>query len=230
MAIIKFGGGVAGISGKIGGTVYARNKAGAYARNWAKPVNPVSSSQAAVRSLFGNASAAWGALTSTDRDAWNAAAALITRVNRFGEPYVPSGRQYFMETQNSLLQAGQAGTTAPPSSSAPPSGLTLGATTATASGGTLTALTQAFTDTLLETDVLVIEAAPPSPDTKTNVNTQYRQIAALLTPTSPMNLLSAYIAIFGDTAIAGDIIRLRISKLDSTTGLRSVPQLASDAV
>jgi hypothetical protein len=231
MALIKFGGGVAGISGKIGGTVFGRNKAGAYARNWAKPVNPVTPSQSQVRSIFGNASAAWGALIPAKRDVWNSYAATLERLNRFGEAYVPSGRQIFLESYNSNAQAGMAPLTDPIVGATPPpaaEGLVL---TATVTAGVLTALGLAWTSPGSGSpQMLIIEATPPRPDTKTNVNNEYRQIAVEPTDGSPAVLLANYTSVFGNTATVGDVIRIRVTTLDGETSLRSAAVLASDIV
>lgn len=227
MALIKFGGGVAGISGKIGGTVFARNKAGAYARNWAKPVNPVTPSQSNVRAIFGNGSASWSALTSAERDQWNSEAALQQRINRFGEVYTPSGRQYYLEVFNSTAQAGFAAPTTPTVAAVPPLAIELPVITATLTGAAITALTLAFTDPVLLGDqVYIIEAAPIQPDSRTNVNTQYRQImVSLPVPASPLNILAAFTALFGTAASLGDLVRLRVTSLDTLTGLRSAQVL-----
>ena len=89
MALVKFGGGVAGISGKIGGTVYARNKAGAYARSWAKPTTTPTPSQTVNRNRFGNQAQAWTALSSSHKSSWDAYAATVTRLHRQGDAYTP---------------------------------------------------------------------------------------------------------------------------------------------
>jgi len=232
MALIKFGGGVAGISGKIGGTVFGRNKAGAYARNWAKPVNPVTPSQSAVRAIFGNASAGWGGLTAAQRDEWNSQAKFIERINRFGEVYSPSGRQYYMEIFNSLAQAGQASLTTPVVAPTPPNAILDPVLTATLTAGVLTALTLAYDDsTATADDKFIIEAAPIAPDTKTNINTQYRQIQVeTAAGGSPINLLAAFTALFGTAGTAGNIARIRVTAVDTVNGLRSPQVLVSDVV
>ena len=115
MGIVKFGGGVAAISGKVAGNVYARNRAGAYIRKWAKPVNAASIRQQEVRAAFGENSSGWGALTDTQRTAWNALAAASERLNRLGDSYVPTGRQIFIEANQNLATAGETLLTDPPS-------------------------------------------------------------------------------------------------------------------
>ena len=99
--------------------------------------------------------------------------------------------------------------------------------TATLTGAAITALTLAFTDPVLLGDqVYIIEAAPIQPDSRTNVNTQYRQImVSLPVPASPLNILAAFTALFGTAASLGDLVRLRVTSLDTLTGLRSAQVL-----
>ena len=52
MALIKTGPAVAVISGSVGGTVFSRNKGGAYMRNRSIPVNPQSAAQVVVRAAM----------------------------------------------------------------------------------------------------------------------------------------------------------------------------------
>lgn len=113
MALINPG--IAGeLAGSIGGTTYARNKAGAYARAWAKPINPNTSAQSLVRGNFAYSSGAWATLTLAQKTAWNTYAASITRLNRFGLPYTPSGRQIYMELGANAMTLGSTPLTNPP--------------------------------------------------------------------------------------------------------------------
>ncbi|KKL73251.1 hypothetical protein LCGC14_2076760, partial [marine sediment metagenome] len=63
MAIITPGPTVAAISGSIGGTVYSRNRGGAYIRNRAIPVDPNTSFQINVRAILAAQSQNWADLT-----------------------------------------------------------------------------------------------------------------------------------------------------------------------
>lgn len=98
MGLIKFGGGVAAISGKIGGTVFAHNRSGSYARNWKMPVNPMTSRQQTVRGNLATAAAAWESLTDSQRTGWNAYAASVPVMNRLGESKYLSGFNMFLRT------------------------------------------------------------------------------------------------------------------------------------
>ena len=95
MAKVKLNG-ASVISGTIGGQVYSRNRGGAYIRTWVKPVNPNTTAQSATRSLFGNLSNNWRALTEAQRTTWNTGSANFPRVDRIGETIVLSGQQLFM--------------------------------------------------------------------------------------------------------------------------------------
>lgn len=59
------------LSGKLGGLVYARNKAGAYVRSYATPTNPRSGAQLALRAAFTSAVTSWHALGDTIKAQWN---------------------------------------------------------------------------------------------------------------------------------------------------------------
>lgn len=86
MALIRTGGGVASISGSIGGTTFSRNRGGAYARNRTVPINPNSEFQAIVRSLMSNLANIWAeTLTDAQRTAWEAYAEAVPLPNPLGE-------------------------------------------------------------------------------------------------------------------------------------------------
>lgn len=117
MALVKFGNGIASLSGKIDGTVFARNRAGAYARGWSKPVNPETPYQSEAKSLLTNASNQWQALEPADQAAWKAAAESFTVPNRLGDQIHLSGQQYFIQVR---INAALAGDTALVASPVPP--------------------------------------------------------------------------------------------------------------
>lgn len=96
MAQVKYSGPVAAVSGKIGGTVYGRNRYGAYARLWAKPVNPRTDKQEDVRGRLANASVSYGGLTQTQKDNWASYAAATPRQNRVGDTVFYSGFNWYV--------------------------------------------------------------------------------------------------------------------------------------
>lgn len=98
MALVKFGGGIAALSGSIGGTTFARSKAGAYARQWTKPVNPRSALQMARRSNVAWLSTYWSkTLTEQQRTDWRAYATGTTWTNKLGETITINGLAAFLQ-------------------------------------------------------------------------------------------------------------------------------------
>jgi hypothetical protein len=86
MALIKFGGGLTAMSGSIGGTTFARSGAGAYARSWAKPVNPNTASQQARRSTLNMLTHYWASeLDDAQRQDWADWAAATVWKNKLGD-------------------------------------------------------------------------------------------------------------------------------------------------
>jgi hypothetical protein len=87
MGLVKFGQGVAAISGKVGGSVFAHNKGGTYVRNWVKPTDPNTDRQSAVRQIMSDLMSHWNDnLTPDQREAWKTYAENVTVLNRFGDP------------------------------------------------------------------------------------------------------------------------------------------------
>lgn len=61
--------------GKMGGTVFSRNKSGAIARVYVKPTNRNSQRQQNIRSIFGSVSKQFANLTEVQKESWNGFAA-----------------------------------------------------------------------------------------------------------------------------------------------------------
>lgn len=93
------------MSGKIGGNVYARNRGGMYVRTWAKPVQPDTPLQTAVKSYMGAAVGVWtNTLTQAQRDAWTLYAANTPVVNRLGDTVYLTGQNHFIAQYVSAIQ------------------------------------------------------------------------------------------------------------------------------
>lgn len=86
MALIQTGGGVATISGSIGGITYSRNRGGAYARNRTIPINPGSARQQTVRFALASLGARWvEVLTDAQRAGWETYAENVHLPNSLGQ-------------------------------------------------------------------------------------------------------------------------------------------------
>lgn len=230
MSLIKTGGGVAAISGKTGGTVYGRNKAGAYSRNWAKPVNPGTSRLTDVRSNFAAASAAYATLTLLQINAWAAYASLLTRTNRQGDSYTPSGRQMFMECYNNMSTVGQAPLTSPSSITNVPAMTGIGAITLSVTAGAINVysiLDATYSIPSGGDGYVIVEAAPFHKVSVRNVNTGFRQVFIANGPDYPFNIKAGVQAVFGSALQVGQIGDLRVRVIDELSGLGSTRMLAS---
>ena len=97
MAKIVTGGGVAAISGKLGGTVFASNKGGAYMRNFKVPTNPKTSYQEDARDSLAQYSNEWRTLTDEQRESWVAWAATHPVVDRLGASRNLTGSQAYVK-------------------------------------------------------------------------------------------------------------------------------------
>lgn len=221
MAQIKFGGGVAAISGKIGGTVYARNRGGAYARTWAKPTNTPTVKQSANRLAFGNISKDWAALTKLQQDNWNALASTATRLNRLGDAYTPTGRQVFLESANNMRVIGQTPLTNAPVSLLQP---TIDGTPVFDVGvdtGTLDSFE--ISGLAAQSGIsYVLEATIAFGQQKTNFSLDYRQLNVAVTA-STISVVADYIAAYGNAANVGDWYSVRLRYIDTQNGMSSPP-------
>lgn len=106
MAKIKWGMMVVDGRGKLGGHVLSKNRAGSYTRTKVTPVNPQTSRQSAVRSLFGAISQQWSGLSESERNGWNASVAEWQKTDIFGDLKQPSGKALFQRLNNQAQVAG----------------------------------------------------------------------------------------------------------------------------
>lgn len=106
MAVFTPGGGVAAISGSIGGTVFSRNRGGAYMRLRAIPVNPNTVFQQEVRSLMATLTSRWlDTLTEDQRAAWDTYADNVHLPNPLGADRNVGGLGMYCRSNISRLQA-----------------------------------------------------------------------------------------------------------------------------
>lgn len=218
MALIKYGAGVAGMSGTVGGQTYARSRTGNYARSWRKPVNTPSAARSIVRGVFGEQAGVWSTLTTAAVNQWNALAATVTRLNRLGEAYVPTGRQIFLEANLNLDKVGAAAITVPPADLATPDAISRPVLSATITSGALTVLTLAGVTTGLSA---YVRATPPLPPSRNNVNDFLRGIGPVTGSATPIDILEQYADVFGDFAEAGQVITAEVQVVSIVNGMAS---------
>jgi len=105
MAKIILGIGVAQISGKIGGSVFSRNKSGAYVRTNRKGTNPNTISQQVARTKFSQGSKFFKALSSVQQQSFKDNAINYPQVDRLGNVVTLTGSQLASKFANLALLA-----------------------------------------------------------------------------------------------------------------------------
>ena len=107
MALIKFGGGIVAMAGKMAGNVFARNRSGSYVRAWAKPVNPQTGRQEVARNIVAFLAQQWReTLTELQRQAWNTYASNVSMLNKLGESINLSGFNQYVRSNSVVLLMG----------------------------------------------------------------------------------------------------------------------------
>lgn len=216
------------LAGTIGGTTYARNRAGAYARAWAKPVNPNTTAQSIVRANFQYGSGMWATLTLVQKQAWNDYAATVTRQNRFGASYTPSGRQLFMELATNAMTLGATPLSVPPVELTVPGLAIASATLTTAAGPPVTVATidlNGISVTNSTNPSVCFYGTPLQPSSRTNYKKALRFLGydAPPAPGDPLDIDAFWEAIFGNPTIAPTMqyIGLAVRVIDGLTFLGS---------
>jgi hypothetical protein len=93
------------LSGKLGGSVYANNKGGAYVRQYVKPTNPATQAQADARNIFRNSGSGWGSLTSINIGGWNAFALTNFAPRKIKSGVLYSGFNAYLALCNQVRQS-----------------------------------------------------------------------------------------------------------------------------
>ena len=215
MALIKLGAFITELSGKIGGTIFSKNKGGAYAKNRVVPSNPQTSFQNTIRAFFSIIAKRWKTLTQVERDSWSSAAQTVTRTNRFGDTIKLSGSQLYQERNLNLYNARV------PFIDSPVVGVL-------SLNNFISIFSQSVASLSLNTGVQPVGAtmvwyatASVSPGIK-NIGNLYRRIGKTTSlDASPVDLTSLYNAKFGP-AIVGQRVGFRCVVIENATGLSSL--------
>lgn len=215
MAKILFTAVVADMRGKLAGTVFSKNKGGAYARTKVTPTNPQTLAQNGVRAVLTGFSQGWRGLTQAARDSWDAAVGSFPRTNVFGSPKTLSGHQLYVSLNSQLSAAGASSIGTPPVPTGAPAVNSLSGSAA-AGAGTFTA---AFDPDPVPADsALIIDATAQVSPGKKNLSNLYRQIQVeAAADASPADIATAYVAKFG-SLIEGQKIGLRARIVNTDTG------------
>lgn len=114
MAKVKFGFGVADVRNKINGSVFARNRGGAYVRTKVTPLNPQSVRQVAARNLLTSLAQNFRSLSQEQITAWNEAVTQWQTTDIFGDLVSPTGLALYVRLNANISNAGGTLLTSPP--------------------------------------------------------------------------------------------------------------------
>ena len=211
--------GIVAGSGKLNGTVLAKNKGGTYARVKVTPTNPQTTAQQNGRNILATHSQGWGGLTQAQRDGWNNAAANYPYTDRFGNIKHLSGQQLYVQLNSNLNYANAAAIDDAPTPVAIPAITSLGIASATP-----TALSITFTPTPIAAGfAMILRLTPNIKPGRAFVKNQFRNVAVIAAAgTSPHNTFAAYEALFGPPT-TGSKIFVEAFLVSTTSGQAGIP-------
>ncbi len=225
MAKVKLSALVSEMRGKLNGSVFSRNRGGAYLRTKITPLNPQTLAQTLVRSAFTAVSQSWKAITQAQRDAWDASVNNFIGTDVFGDQKTPSGFNLFMKLNKNLSDVGVATLVLPPVPGAVQAftSLSLSANT------TLGTFDMTASDPVAaNTSVKVFSTAGVSPG-KTFVKSEFRQIGVLPSGSPAVNDFAAnYIATFGSLPSVGLKAFIKFVPVNELTGQTGAELQAQD--
>lgn len=202
MAKVQFGSGVAYMSGRVAGTVHARNKGGSYVRRFSVPVNPATTYQQQIRNNLAASAAGWRDLAPADQQAWVAWASTHPVIDRLGAAIQLSGIQAFVALNRNAFSDGLGDLffTTPPVEPTFEFPLEAGfAVSFSAGGGTATI--QQTVQPAADTEVFIYATPAVSPGItfvkdKTKFLGKYTVLAAT-TPPDDIDIATEWVARFG---------------------------------
>ena len=224
MALIKFGALITDFSGKVGGTIFSKNRGGSYAKNRVVPNNPATARQSIVRGRFGSLSSQWRALEQSERDSFSNTAGNFPKTNRIGDTIQLAGNALFVSLNAALLAVNRPIITIAPT----PVGVTEYNPTgfSATDGGVNTSLTVTAVpiDSALQSSMRIqIFATAPVSAGISNLNSKFRQIGFSDTDglVAGLDIGDQYTAIFGPP-ILGARIGVRLVPVNINTGEQGV--------
>lgn len=225
MALIKLTAIVDNISGKLNGTVFAKNKGGNYMRSKSKPSNPKTAAQMAVRAQFGTISAAWKNLTEGARSAWRESASNFPYINRLGDSKILSGFALHQKLNTNLDLIGEDMLTFPPEPQSPVNFTGITVTAAYDSNTEVNTLKIVAPQAVLESNSkTLIYATPPLSAGVENFENKLRLIginqSSGFDATYDANTL--YEAVFGELPVDAKV-GIKLQNISSVSGMTAAP-------
>ena len=227
MAKVKFTAVVADMRNKLNGSVFARNRGGAYVRTKVTPLNPQSVRQVAARNLLTSLAQGFRSLSQEQITAWNEAVTQWQTTDVFGDLVSPTGLALYVRLNSNISNGGGSLISNPPA----PTG---------AAALTEISLSAQVTGDLFELTfdpgtvpsghTMYIESTSMLSPGINNANSRFRFIEILgASETSPSNIFAPQINKFG-ALVAGQKVYVRAKLINIVTGEVSLALKASAIV
>jgi len=225
MAKLLFTAFLADARGKVNGTVFSKNRGGAYARTKVTPTQVVPAYTFFATQRLSVLSGNFKALPAAAISAWDAAAINFPVTNIFGNSYFLTGLQLYVSLNSTLIFIGES------TISLPPLPLVLSSFTITI--GTWSSIDLVISLSAINPNQLyLVEATRPLSPGKNFLKNEYRTIQTIDGTGAPIvneSILPFYTAKFG-VPTPGQRIGIRIKTATYTTGQLGVPINTSQIV
>lgn len=227
MAKVKFTAIVADMRNKLNGSVFARNRGGAYVRTKVTPLNPQTAAQVGARSLLTSLAQDFRSLTQEEIAAWNSATTQWQTTDIFGDSVSPTGLALYVRLNANISNAGGTLLTTPPS---PVGASALTSVTLTANAGS-DQFELAYSPSTVPADhTMYIESTSMLSPGINNANSRFRFIMTMAAASlSPADAFASQTAKFGPL-VAGQKAFVRAKFINKLTGEVSLPLVASGIV
>lgn len=217
---MKWGALVVDGRGKIGGHVASKNRAGAYLRTKVTPVNPQTTFQSAVRSIFTALSQAWRALTQAQRNAWDSAVSNFTSTDIFGDIKTPTGKNLYLKLNANLDIVSVAAISSPP---LPAGAGSVDSLSVVVDESASTAIVTFTPAPVPANTAFILEATAQVSPGRSFLKNEYRILTVLdAAQASPFAAGALYETRFGNI-VAGLKIGFRLTPVNKTTGEKGTP-------
>lgn len=215
MAKVKFTAVVADMRNKLNGSVFARNRGGAYVRTKVTPLNPQSNAQIAARNLLTGLAQGFRSLSQEQITAWNAAVTQWQTTDIFGDLVSPTGLALYVRLNANIANGGGSPISNPPAPVGATSLITL-ELTADVSGDTYEIT---FTPAAVPADhTMYIESTTMLSPGINNANSRFRFIGvAAAAAASPFDAFTFQTTKFGPL-VAGQKSYVRCKFINIITG------------
>lgn len=227
MAKVKFTALMADMRNKLNGSVFARNRGGAYVRTKVTPLNPQSTAQVAARSLLTGLAQNFRSLSQDQITAWNAAVTQWQTTDVFGDLVSPTGLALYVRLNANISNGGGSPISTPPS---PVGAEALTSLTLTADVSSSEFDVAFAPATVPANHALYVESTSMLSPGINNANSRFRFIAvAAAAATSPFDAFTTQTAKFG-ALVAGQKVYVRCKFINLLTGEVSLALKASAIV